>query len=326
MELVARKAAVEQVRGEYAFSQRRACGLLTVAVSSYRYQTRRTDEPLRTKLVELAREKPRFGYRRLQVLLRRSGEVVNHKRVHRVYREAGLSLRRKKHKHCARAGQPLRVWTAANQEWALDFAHDAVDCGRAIRVLSVVDAYTRECLALEVDTSFASRRVTRVLEAIIAERGRPQVIRCDNGPELTSRHFLAWCIERQIELVHIQPGRPMQNGRVESFHGKLRDECLRVSWFGNLFEARRKIAAWRKEYNQERPHSSLGYRTPEEFARGIGGGQGCGKAAAWKSLKGDFPTPLGNPAEGAGFPLSHSHGGDGALSASDAVSNPDVVV
>ena len=121
--------------------------------------------------MELAREKPRFGYRRLHVLLRRSGEAVNHKRVHRVYREAGLSLRRKKRKHCVRAGQPLRAWTAANQEWALDFVHDAVESGRTIRVLSVVDAYTRECLALEVDTSFASRRVTRVLEQIVAERG-----------------------------------------------------------------------------------------------------------------------------------------------------------
>ena len=148
----------------------------------------------------------------------------------------------------------------------MDFLHDAVECGRAIRVLSVVDAYTRECLALEVDTSFASRRVTRVLDAIVAERGRPQAIRCDNGPELTSRHFLAWCVERQIELVHIQPGKPTQNARVESFHGRLREECLTVSWFQNLFDARRKIAAWRIEYNEERPHSSLGYKTPKEFA------------------------------------------------------------
>src|SRR5437588_12488546 len=138
--------------------------------------------------------------------------------------------------------------------------------GRAIRVLSVVDAYTRECLALEVDTSFASRRVTRVLEAIVAERGVPQAIRCDNRPELTSQHFLAWCVERQIELVHIQPGKPTQNARIESFHGRLREECLNVSWFQNLFDARRKIAAWRKEYNEERPRSSLGYRTPEQFA------------------------------------------------------------
>ena len=300
------KAAVGQMRGEYAFSQRRACGLLTVAVSSYRYQSRRSDESLRTRLVELARQKPRFGYRRLHVLLRRAGEEVNHKRVHRVYREAGLGLRRKKRKHCARQGKPLLARTAANQEWALDFAHDAVASGRAIRVLSVVDAYTRECLALEVDTSFASRRVTRVLEAIIAERGVPQVIRCDNGPELTSRHFLAWGIERKIELVHIQPGRPMQNGRIESFHGKLRDECLRVSWFGNLFEARRKIIAWRAEYNQERPHSSLGYRTPAEFASEAA--HGCGKDGGC--------APLENAVR---FPLSHSDGGC-------VISNPDVVL
>jgi putative transposase len=169
-----------------------------------------------------------------------------------------------------------------------------VRCRRAIQVLSVVDAYTRECLALEVDTSFASRRVTRVLEAIIVERGGPQAIRCDNGPELTSRHFLAWCIARKIELVHIQPGRPMQNGRVENFHGKLRDECLRVSWFGNLFEARRKIVAWRAEYNQERPDSSLGYRTPAEFGAKCAAKKAVEKTVAsppWKTLRvSHFPT------------------------------------
>lgn len=133
-----------------------------------------------------------------------------------------------------------------------------------------MDAFTRECLALEADTSFASRRVTRVLEEIAAERGAPQAIRCDNGPELTSRHFLAWCVERRIELRHIQPGKPQQNARVESFHGHMREECLRLSWFENLFDARRKIAAWRTEYNEQRPHSSLGYRTPKEFATEMG--------------------------------------------------------
>src|SRR5438067_410042 len=265
MELAVLKAAVEQVREKYAFSQRRACRVMTMAVSSYRYQSRRSDEPLRTKLLELAREKPRFGYRRLHVLLRRSGEHVNHKRVHRVYRDAGLMIRRKKRKHCVREGKPLLARTSANQEWALDFVHDAVECGRTIRVLSVVDVYTRECLALEVDTSFASRRVTRVLDAIIAERGQPQAIRCDNGPELTSRHFLAWCVERQIELIHIQPGKPTQNARVESFNGRLRDECLNVSWFQNLFDAKRKIATWKIEYNEERPHSSLRYLPRKEF-------------------------------------------------------------
>jgi putative transposase len=266
MELVDQRADAIWLRELYAASERRVCGLMGIAMSSYRYRSQRSDEPLRTRLVELAREKPRFGYRRLHVLLRRSGEMVNHKRLHRVYREAGLAIRRKKRKHCVREGKPLLGRTAANQEWALDFVHDAVECGRTIRVLSVVDAYTRECLGLEVDTSFASRRVTRVLESIIAERGVPQAIRCDNGPELTSRHFLAWCIERQIELVHIQPGKPTQNGRVESFNGRLREECLNLSWFQNLFDARRKIAAWRKEYNEERPHSSLGYKTPKEFA------------------------------------------------------------
>jgi putative transposase len=266
MELVDQRADVSWLRVEYAASERRVCGLMTMAVSSYRYQATGSDEPLRTRLVELARSKPRFGYRRLQVLLRRDGESVNHKRVHRVYREAGLMLRRKKRKHCVREGKPLVERTSANQEWGLDFVHDAVECGRAIRVLSVVDAYTWECLALEVDTSFASRRVTRVLDEIAVERGMPQAVRCDNGPEFTSRHFLAWPVERQIELIHIQPGKPTQNARVESFHGRMREECLRVSWFQNLFDARRRIAAWRTEYNEDRPHRSLGYQTPKEFA------------------------------------------------------------
>jgi putative transposase len=237
-----------------------------VAVSSFRYRSRRSDEALKERLTRLAREKPRYGYRRLQVLAVREGEHVNHKRLYRVYREAGLCLKRKKRKHCVRSGSPRVSLTAANQEWALDFAHDVVAAGRTIRVLSVVDAFTRECLALEVDTGFASRRVTRALDAIIARRGIPQAIRCDNGPELTSRHFLAWALEWKIDLRHIQPGRPMQNGHVESFHGRLREECLRTHWFKNLFDARTKITDWRKEYNEVRPHSSLKYRTPAAFA------------------------------------------------------------
>jgi putative transposase len=159
--------------------------------------------------------------------------------------------------------------TGANQEWALDFVHDAAESGRKIRVLRVIDVYTRECLALEVETSFASRRVTRELEMIVAERGMPEAIRCDNGPEFRSRHILAWALERKIELVHIEPGRPMQNGYVESFHGKLWDECLNASWFANLYEARVKIAAWKEEYNEERPHRSLGNLPPRVLARRI---------------------------------------------------------
>lgn len=263
------KATVEQLRNEYAFSERRACLLMGLAVSTYRYQQHRNDVNLRDQLTALAREKPRYDYRRLHVLLLRSGTTVNHKRVWRVYHEAGLSVKRRKRKRLVRVGQPSEQVTAPNQEWALDFASDRLATGRSVRVLSIVDTFTRECIALEVDTSFASRRVTGVLEAALAQRAWPQRIRCDNGPELTSRHLLAWCIEKRIELCHIQPGRPMQNGYVESFHGKLRDECLNTSWFGNLFDARRKIGAWKREYNEQRPHSSLGYQTPEEFARGL---------------------------------------------------------
>jgi putative transposase len=247
-----------------------ACGVMKMVVATYRSRSLRREEPLRTKLVELVRSKPRFGYRPLHVSLGRSGEQVTHKRLDRVC-EAGLMIRRKKRKHHVRKGKSLVARTSANQEWALDFLHDAVECGRAIRVLSVVDAYTRECLALEVDTSFPSRRVTRVLDAIVAERGRPLAIRSNNGPELTSRHFLAWCVQRQIELVNTQRGKPTQNEPVESFHERLRNECLTVSWFQNLFDARRKIAAWQKEYNEERPHGSLGYKTPKDHGNATGG-------------------------------------------------------
>jgi hypothetical protein len=206
---------------------------------------------------------------------------------------------------------------------AQEVKHLREENGRAIRVLSVVDAYKPECLALEVDTSFASRRVTRVLEGIVAERGTPEAIRCDNGPELTSRHFLAWCVERKIELRHIEPGRPMQNGRVESFNGRMREECLNVTWFGNLFQARERIAVWKKEYNEQWPHSLLGYRTPKEFARETSREKGSRKGAAWKS-KSNFSTPLGNLAEGAGFPLSHGPGGD--VCTAEQISDPDVVL
>ena len=261
------KAAVEHLRETYAFSQRRACRLLELAVSTFRYRSTRHDAGLREHLVELARERPRFGYRRLHVMLA-SDPPVNHKRVWRIYREAGLSVKRRKRKPLVRIGRPLEAATMRNEEWALDFVSDSIATGRRIRLLNVADAYTRECLALEVDTSFASRRVTRVLDEIIAERGGPRRIRCDNGPELTSRHFMAWILGRRIELLHIQPGKPTQNGRLESLNGKLRDEFLNVSWFQNLFDARRRAELWRRDYNDVRPHSALGYRTPAAFASG----------------------------------------------------------
>jgi putative transposase len=269
VELVERREEAHWLWKHFLVSQRRICGLMGVAESSCRYVSRKNDEALRVRLVEAAREKPRWGYRRLQLKLEEKGLHVNHKKVYRVYREAGLLIRRRRRKRLLRAGFVRPMVTGANQEWALDFVHDAAESGRKFRVLSVIDVYTRECLALEVETSFASRRVTRELDRIVAERGVPEALRCDNGPEFTSRHVLAWAIERKIELVHIEPGRPMQNGYVESFHGKLRDECLNASWFGSLFEARARIAAWKQEYNEERPHSSLGYLAPREFARRI---------------------------------------------------------
>jgi putative transposase len=223
MELTAMKASVEHLRQKFAFTERRACRLLLVPVSSYRYKPSQNDDGLRNRLIALAREKPRFGYRRLHVLLGREGEIVNHKRVHRIYREAGLALRRKKRKHCVRVNTPPGVHKAANQEWARDFVHDVLAAGRSIRVLNVVDSYTRESLAMEVDTSFAGPRVTRVLDQIIDERGLPRAIRCDNGPELTSRYFLAWSLDHKIDLLQIQTGKPHS----ERLRGKLQQQGAR---------------------------------------------------------------------------------------------------
>jgi putative transposase len=269
MELVDQRADADWLGSKYAASQRRVCGLMGIAVASYCYRTRRSDEPLRTQLVELARSKPRFGYRWLHVLLRRGGELVNHKRLHRIYREAGLMIRRKKRKHCVREGKPPVARTAANQEWALDFLHDAVECGRAIRVLSVVDAYTRECLALEVDTSFASRRVTRVLDAIVAERRQPQAIRCDNGPELTSRHFLAWCVERQIELVHTQPDAERTGGEFpRTAAGRVFDREL-VSELVRCVEENRGLE---DRVQRGAPAQQLGISNSERVCGGAGSG------------------------------------------------------
>jgi putative transposase len=160
------------------------------------------------------------------------------------------------------------VLSATDQEWDLDFVQEVLATGQRVRVLSVLDAYTREWLALEVDTSFASQQVTRLPEQVMEERGRAQSLRCDNGPELTSQHFLDWCVEQKIQLVQTKPGRPRQNGPVERSQGEFRDECLKVSWFRNLFEARERVQTWRQEYNHARSPFSLGYRTPEEFAGG----------------------------------------------------------
>ena len=251
----------------YGVGQRRACELIGIARSSFRYCSKKKDGELTQQLVQLAQEKPRYGYRRLRLLLVRAGQQLNHKRLYRIYRAAGLSIkRRRRRKQLVRSGPPARTLiTSLNQQWAIDFVHDVLANGRKFRIFSVIEAHTRECLGLEVDTSFPSQRVTRILDELIALYGKPESIRLDNGPEFTSRHFLAWARERGIELVHIAPGKPVQNALVESFNGRLRDECLNVNWFANLLDARRKIGAWRDEYNHERPPSSLADLTPVEF-------------------------------------------------------------
>jgi putative transposase len=252
---------------DYGVSERRACKLLAIDRSSYRYEPQpEEDVQLRQNLIQLARQRPRFGYRRLGALLERHGPKVNHKRLYRIYREEHLAVRRLKRKHVARPAAPVANLSKANQEWSMDFVADGLSTGRALRIYTLVDSFTRECLALEVDSCLSSRRVTRVLDWVIGQRGGPEAIRCDNGPEFTSRHFLSWCEEHKIRTVYIQPGRPMQNGYVESFNGRFRDECLNANWFATMADARQKIEAWRQDYNDDRPHSALGYRAPREFA------------------------------------------------------------
>jgi len=198
---------------KFPMSERQACKLLEVDRSSYRYDPRpREDGRLREEMVALAKQKPRYGYRRLGVLLERRGWKLNHKRLYRLYREEHLAGRRLTRKRLVRPAAPVAELTRANQEWAMDFVMDGLATGRAVRALTVVDEYTRECLAIEVDSCLSSRRVTRVLEWAIGQRGKPEALRCDNGPEFSSRHFLAWCEEQQIRLVHIQPGRRCRTG------------------------------------------------------------------------------------------------------------------
>lgn len=256
------------MRGEYRRSERQACQLAGMSRSSCRYEAQRRDEDaLRKRLRELAAERRRFGYRRLTVLLRREGRTVNPKRVYRLYREEGLAVRRRKRKRVAVAARtPLALPVRADEVWTMDFTQDALASGRKFRTLNLMEGYTREALAIEVDTSLPGGRVVRVLEQLRQRRGVPERIRVDNGTEFTSRVADQWADEQGVELHFIEPGKPTQNAPIESFNGKFRDECLNENWFMSLEEARMKIEAWRKDYNQVRPHSALGYQTPEEFA------------------------------------------------------------
>jgi putative transposase len=228
------------------------------------------DAPLRTRLEELAAERRRFGYRRLAVLLRRDGWKVNIKRVMRVYREANLQVRKRLRRRVAVGrGDLAAAAICMNERWSLDFVHDTLESGRRIRTLNIVDDYTRECLAIEVDTSLSGHRVARVLDAIGSVRGFPLTIVMDNGTELTSIVMACWGRDRRVRLHFIQPGKPTQNAYVESFNGRFRDECLNEHQFPSLAQARRIIEAWRIDYNTNRPHQALGNRAPEEFARGL---------------------------------------------------------
>lgn len=250
-------------------SERRACRALGIHRSTVRYKSRRpNDETLRRRLRELAEARRRFGYRRLGVLLRREGMVVNHKRIFRVYREERLTVRQRRRRRIAtpRAPRPAPP-TAPLMRWSMDFMRDTLADGRVFRLLNIVDDFSRECMAIEVDTSLPGQRVARVLDKLALTVGLPKELVVDNGPEFTGSHLDEWASRRGVVLTFIRPGKPVENAFIESFNGRVRDECLNESWFTSLHDARRILADWRHDYNAERPHTSLGGISPHEFLR-----------------------------------------------------------
>lgn len=256
------------MRQAQGLSERRACWLVGMARTSCRYERQRQgrEEKLKARLRTLSGERRRFGYRRLTVLLRREGWTVNHKRVYRLYQQEGLQVRRRKRKRIgAVERQPLAIPSRQNERWSMDFVADALTDGRRFRSLNIVDDYNRECLATEVDTSLTGARVVRVLARLRELRGLPQVLVTDNGPEFAGQALDVWAYAQGVKLHFIEPGKPVQNAFIESFNGKMRDECLNEHWFTSLGEARETIEVWRRDYNEVRPHSSLGNRTPQEF-------------------------------------------------------------
>jgi len=265
---------------------------LGVDRSAVRYRRKRKDDAADRELIRtLAAERRRFGYRRVREMAKRRGRPMNLKKVYRLYREEGLAVRRRRgRKRALGTRAPLKQAHRPNEIWVLDFVSDVLATGRRFRVFNVEDQLTREGLGAEVDTSLPGKRVVRALDAIVAERGKPAMIVSDNGTELTSNAMLKWAEENGIEWHYIAPGKPQQNGFMESFNGKLRDECLNEHVFSSLAEARRIIEAWRIDYNTARPHSSLGYLTPEEFA------------ASWRAAhqSEDAPDAVSPPATGRG--------------------------
>ncbi len=253
---------------QFGVGQRRACGLFETARSSYVYRAQAPDdEPLRAALRQAAQERKRYGYRRLIWRLRRQGWRDNHKRIERIYREEGLQVRRRGRKRMTRvARQPLVRPTQLNERWSMDFVADSLADKRRIRLLNILDEYSRECLQIEVDTSLPGARVVRTLEQLRQTRGCPRQIVIDNGPEFTGQALDQWAYTCGVDLVFIEPGKPQQNAFIESFNGKLRDECLNEHWFVSLADARQTTAQYRWMYNEDRPHSGLDNQTPSEFA------------------------------------------------------------
>ena len=253
---------------EKGYSQRRACGLVGISRRVYRYRSVREDDAgLRRRLRELSGERRRFGYRRLHILLCREGWKVNRKKVYRLYREEKLAVRKRgRRKRALGSRAPLTVPAAPNERWSLDFISDALTNGQRFRVLCVIDDYSRECLACIADTALSGHRVARELDRIMERRGHPAMIVSDNGTEFTSNAILQWQETCGVLWHYIAPGKPMQNGFVESFNRRMRDELLNETLFRDLAHARDLIAAWVTDYNTERPHSALGYQTRAGFA------------------------------------------------------------
>lgn len=267
----AKREAVAHLRDRLQMSERRACAVIAADRKMIRYRSRRPAETaLRERLRSLANERRRFGYRRLFILLRREGELSGINRIYRLYREEGLGVRKRKgRKRAIGVRAPILVEARRNARWSLDFVHDQMANGRRFRILNIIDDVTHECLGAIPDTSISGRRVARELTAVIERRGKPGVIVSDNGTEFTSHAIFAWARDQQIAWHYIAPGKPMQNGYVESFNGKMRDELLNETLFFNLQQVRTMVAAWVEDYNVTRPHSALGYQTPAAFAAGL---------------------------------------------------------
>jgi putative transposase len=262
-----RRQVVTYLRAAYSVSARRACRLVGLARSRWQYVSRRpARDALRERLKALAGERPRWGYKRLHVLLRREGHAVNHKLVYRLYRAEQLFVRRRRRKRVAGPRAPITRPTRPNERWGMDFIQDAFVEGRRFRCLTMVDEFTRECPSITVDCSLPAARVIAALTALAATRGLPASLVVDHGPEFISKALDAWAFTHGVQLEFIRPGKPVDNAYIESFHSRFRDECLNERWFWDLPDAQRQIEAWRQDYNEVRPHESLQHRTPKEFA------------------------------------------------------------